>query len=274
MKLDNPKVVYRESDDTWILKGYGTKLVLVDKCLECGKPFLAEPKQIKLGIGKYCSFKCAKTGINHPMWGKHHTKEHRKNISNSLSGEKHPNYGKFNEDHPSWKGGVKEKNIPLHDTYAHQINYAEEVRETEEGYLEVRCATCTKWFMPTRNAVRSRIKALNGKMRGESRLYCSEPCKKSCSIYYQKKYPKGHKPDYSREVQPELRELVLERDDYTCIRCGSKERPECHHLDGILYEPLLSADMDECITVCHECHKEIHKEKGCTLQDMKCAEQK
>lgn len=36
----------------------------------------------------------------------------------------------------NWKGGVCKKNIPLYETYAHQISYAEEVRKSKEGYLE------------------------------------------------------------------------------------------------------------------------------------------
>ncbi len=241
MKLDNPKVEYRKSDSTWQIKGNGSKLIYVDACLECGEPFLAEPRQIKLGNGKFCSFKCSNMGRNHPICG---------------------------PDHYNWRGGVTKKNIPLYDTFAHKIDFAEEVRKTKEGYLEVRCATCNKWFMPTRNAVKSRLQVLNGTMGGGSKLYCSEECKKVCPIHNQQKWPKGHKPYYNREVQLELRKLVLERDNYICIKCGSKERLECHHLDGILYEPLLSADMDECITVCHKCHKEIHKELGCRGIDM------
>ena len=31
-----------------------------------------------------------------------------------------------------------------------------------------------------------------------------------------------------------------------------------------------SADIDKCITVCKECHKEIHQKENCGYNDMKC----
>jgi len=48
----------------------------------------------------------------------------------------------------------------------------------------------------------------------ESRFYCSESCKQECSIYNRRKWPKGFKIATSREVQPELRQIVLKRDNY------------------------------------------------------------
>jgi hypothetical protein len=76
---------------------------------------------------------------------------------------------------------------------------------------------------------------------GEGRLYCSEACKQACPIYKQLLYPKGFKAATSREVQPELRQMVLARDNYICQRCD-KTKDElseegialhCHHLEGI-----------------------------------------
>lgn len=110
---------------------------------------------------------------------------------------------------------------------------------------------------------------------GESRLYCSQSCKDNCPTYNQQLYPKDHKPATSREVQPELRQLVFERDNYICQKCNThRDNLEvgihCHHKEGILWEPLQSADMDICITLCEDCHKEVHKKDGCGYYDMKC----
>ena len=44
----------------------------------------------------------------------------------------------------------------------------------------------------------------------------------------------------------------------------------CHHKEGILWEPIESADIDMCITYCKTCHKLVHQIEGCGYQDMKC----
>ena len=78
-----------------------------------------------------------------------------------------------------------------------------------------------------------------------------------------------------REVQPELRQIVFERDEYTCIKCGKYQDDldvplHCHHIEGIVQNPIMSADIDMCVTVCKICHDEIHQEDGCGYNDMKC----
>jgi hypothetical protein len=196
-------------------------------------------------------------------------------LGKSTKGYNYPNRKK--ENHPNWKGGYHSKGIPSYDTYAHRISYAEQVRRNEEdkNILEVRCAYCNKWYIPTLKSVRNRIDALKGSSTGEKRLYCSMSCKRECPIYYQMKFPKGHKKESSREVQPELRQIVFERDNWECKKCGSVESLHCHHIEGIELNPIESADIDNCITLCKECHKEIHSQEGCKRSDYrkkKCKE--
>jgi 5-methylcytosine-specific restriction endonuclease McrA len=72
--------------------------------------------------------------------------------------------------------------------------------------------------------------------------------------------------------------MVLARDNYTCQRCGKTKDKlseegialHCHHLEGILWEPLESADMDQCITYCQSCHVKTHQTPDCGYHDMKC----
>jgi len=81
--------------------------------------------------------------------------------------------------------------------------------------------------------------------------------------------------ELNREVQPELRQMVFERDNYTCQKCGVHKNDlscglNCHHIEGIRWSPLESADVNQCITVCVECHKKIHQIPGCGYYEMKC----
>jgi len=238
----------------------------------------------------------AKQKLRNVKLGKKLTEEHIKNMSEANKGEKSAWYGKYHTEktrklqsesrkkylaeHPEASqkgknkdGGYFSKNIPKYDTYAHQISYAEQVRRNIEDQvvLEVKCTYCGKWFVPTVSNISSRINALNGKTSGENRLYCSNQCKHECPIFNKVKYSAeetGHN-QYAREVQPELRQMVFERDNWTCS-CGSTESLHCHHREGPRWEPLESADIDMCITKCKNCHHEIHKKEGCGYQDMKC----
>ena len=142
-----------------------------------------------------------------------------------------------------------------------------EFKEGDNGVLLVKCKYCNKWFSPTNSEADSYI-------RNGFSLYCSNGCKKSCPTYGVVKYEKGFRQNTSREVQPELRKLVLERDNWTCQKCGANKNNDitvtlhCHHIDPVKNNPIESADMDNCVTLCKACHKEVHKQKGCRYSDL------
>lgn len=137
------------------------------------------------------------------------------------------------------------------------------------GDIHCKCAYCKEYFKPTRKQLGSRVNSLKGNRLGESRLYCSVKCKDLCPIYNQRIYTKGNKPYKSRPDQPELKDLVLERDNNQCQRCGSNDNLHCHHITGIEINPVESADIDNCITLCHTCHSKIHSDDGCGYIDMR-----
>lgn len=249
-------------------------------------------------------------GKNNPFYGKHHTEENKIKFSESNKGKIAWNKGipRTKEEkekisittkeamkapeireilkrkpilsknkHPNWSGGYYSKGIPLYNTYASRIEYAEKCRRNlkDKNILEVKCAYCGKWYIPTITQVYERIRSLEGTNYGEQRLYCSDKCKYECPIYHQILYAKDYKVETSREVQPELRQMRFKIDNYTCKKCGKHQDDldvalNCHHLEGIRWEPLESADIDKCITVCKNCHKIIHKKDNCSYVDMQC----
>ena len=156
-----------------------------------------------------------------------------------------------------------------YDLYADRLLGVECRRNKEDkNILEVKCMYCGKWYIPTLKSVKSKIQAINGKGNGECNLYCSDECKKACPTYNQKKYPKDFKLNTSREVQPALRKLVLKRDNYTCQKCNAKDKElHCHHYEGIEVNPIESADIDNCITLCIDCHHETHSKDKCGMKD-------
>ena len=65
-------------------------------------------------------------------------------------------------------------------------------------------------------------------------------------------------------------DMVFAIDNYTCQKCGSTKSLHCHHLTGLRQNPLESADLDNCITLCKKCHKWAHTQKGCTYLELQC----
>ena len=263
-----------------IRKGVNQYYKYVDECKSCGEPFLAQ----KTSKGLFCSRECLdafQKKENHPLFGKKQSEDQRNKHSEWMK-ENNPAYkdevrikmskSKKGELHSQWKGGYKDRNLVYYNTYAQQLSWCENIRRNRENkdILEVKCAYCGKWYIPSLSSVRSRIRCINGEFSGERRLYCSTECKKECPIYNQKKWPKGFKQATSREVQPKLRQLVFERDNYTCVKCGIQKSLHCHHIEGIRWESLESADIDKCITLCKTCHKKVHKIEGCKTVDMRC----
>jgi 5-methylcytosine-specific restriction endonuclease McrA/ribosomal protein L37AE/L43A len=291
------KLHYNKDKGKWYNKD-GAAYTYGESCKQCGEPFLKRD-----GKGLFCCRSCSKMGSNNPIYGKHHTEEARRKISENSAikgGELHPMYGKHHTEEAKrkigesskgsknnlWKGGVTKKNIPLYDTYASQIEWIDEVRRCPENedIMEVRCTYCGKWFIPKRWGLLRRIQYLKGNISGENRLYCSERCKSVCPLY-RKKPETLMREDavrsgrlswlkMSREVQHELREMVLERDNHTCRKCGSKDKPlHCHHIEPVAINPIESADMDNCITLCIDCHREAHSKDGCRYGQLRICEE-
>lgn len=156
----------------------------------------------------------------------------------------------------NWKGGVIKKNIPLYDTYAHQIEYAEHVRRSKDNVniLEVKCGKCKKWYIPELRNVKHRIESLNGKTNGENRFYCSKKCKQQCSIFWKRNYQIGHpKSEENRPYQQEWSKMVCKRENYTCEICGEYGNI-AHHEIPVKIQPLFQADVDNGICLCENCH--------------------
>lgn len=173
-------------------------------------------------------------------------------------------------NHPNWKGGVTKKGLALFDTYAGQINFCESVRRDpdNQSILQVKCAYCGKWFTPLIHAVQNRIRGLE--KLDDHRFYCSDGCRSECPIFRKYKYPSGFRKNTSREVVPELRQIVFQRDGYKCQMCWAESNLHCHHIKGYAQNKMLGNDPDNCITLCKTCHQKIHKRDGCKGKDLGC----
>lgn len=175
----------------------------------------------------------------------------------------------------NYKGGVTKLNLPLFSTYASQLERYQPVYKIEHINLEllgVECTHCSKIFVPNKKAVQHRIAALNGKQKGEAHMYCSDECKQTCPIYRQILWPKTYQPyKVTRPNQSVWSNLIKERDNHTCQKCGISDGIMiAHHIDPVINNPIESLDLDNGLTLCKKCHKHVHNQTGCTTEELKC----
>jgi hypothetical protein len=174
---------------------------------------------------------------------------------------------------------IVENDIVPFSVYGERLTTYDNARLVEyNGFevVEVPCAYCGKFFRPSRQQVFSRLYAINNIKKGECRFYCSDYCKSACPTFKKHNWAQGQAPATSREVQPELRQMVLERDNWTCQygNCGKTVHDaelHCHHFEGIWLNPIESADLDMCITFCKKHHILVHKQRDCRYFELSCA---
>jgi 5-methylcytosine-specific restriction endonuclease McrA len=226
-----------------------------DTCLGCGEPYLGQLNT------KFCDHKYAQHGKNNSMFGKKKPEWSKKMMGNKFGS----------------KGGYASNNIPMYDTYAHQLEpYGEQCRRNidDPNILEVKCIYCGKWHIPKRIDVRNRINSIND--IGGNRFYCSPGCKILCPIFNQLKYPKSYR--YNKEYrlhQRELKDRTFNKDNGVCQKCGidvTLKTSICHHEIPVAINGLLSLDDDNAWTLCISCHKHVHNLPRCSyIEIRKCA---
>ena len=118
------------------------------------------------------------------------------------------------------------------------------------------------------SSVKNRVNAINGTHHGEAHLYCSTECKEACPIY-NAKYNSVSKNSRDDFRFPEWSNAVKERDRYVCQKCGNKENLYAHHILPIATHPQLADDVNNGITLCKECHSEVHQLEGCRYNQLR-----
>ena len=70
---------------------------------------------------------------------------------------------------------------------------------------------------------------------------------------------KGGIRDYSQTFRKKLRNLIKERDNWTCQACGLKTKNTyklcVHHID----EDIKNDNLDNLVTLCRSCHTRLHR---------------
>jgi 5-methylcytosine-specific restriction endonuclease McrA len=241
----------------------GVRTGVEAQCKECRKAYFDSRKEQKalydaayrevnkerLTVGRQDYFDSRK-GVK-----KEYDKERRETLKHSITEQKKA-YGKGPANFSK---------------YASRLSVAESASETETGLLQAACANCGTRFLPSVNSVVARISSLGGKTKGECRLYCSDECKSSCSVFGRRPgrykdplYNPFAPKDNTRPLQPELRQMALDLYGHKCERCGDTDKPLiAHHIDPVKCNPVESADLDNMVILCEDCHELSHKLPGC-----------
>lgn len=263
------------------LKNGSSSYIHKDHCSRCNEPYLTSKSRPSLFCGKSCSFKGQKRWL-----GKKHSDITKQKMSKSAfkrseSEEYSKKLSEAQRGHKShsWKGGVSKLNLPLYDTYAHQL-WTEETRPVFKNslkLLEVKCTKCEDWITPTISEVQNRMKFLSNKITSECRFYCSDKCKTGCSIYGQILFPKGFKKEVNKEYTRHELSIwsgeVLKRANYKCEYCG-KNATDAHHIRPKKLEPFFALDPDYGVACCEKCHYDYAHLDECstgTLAMRKCS---
>lgn len=131
------------------------------------------------------------------------------------------------ENNPKWTGGVREKN----------------------------CQHCGKLFKCDRRRAISLF---------EQQKFCSKACADVGGFRYtgneNTKWKDGP-VKRSGTSQQRFRKLVLQRDGKVCRQCGSSDNLHAHHVLPFKDAPALRWDIDNGITLCFQCHSNLHQLK-------------
>jgi hypothetical protein len=169
------------------------------------------------------------------------------------------------------------------ESYATRLTVLEDPKKDLNNLLIVTCAYigCQNEFTPNNGQVRQRLKALEGKLsdNSENRIYCSQECKDACSVYRVRVsnairndlIAAGHLKIMKREVSQEFRTLAFQIRGMICERCGESHYLHVHHIEGVKESPGQQFDIENVRIYCKDCHKEVHKQPGCSYQDYSCS---
>lgn len=104
-------------------------------------------------------------------------------------------------------------------------------------------------------------KIFNIKLMNKLSVYCSYECQEECPQYNENEcfeYTDGfdENENTEREVLTVLRKEVFARDGWTCQVCGGTLGLHCHVKKH--YDSKGLVDIDECVTLCSICHRNLH----------------
>ena len=165
--------------------------------------------------------------------GKKHSEKTRKKISASLKGNNNPNFGK--KISREQKEKISKANIGN--------QYAKGYKHSEEGKKKMRKPKKNTEKMGRYERTKEMREKLSLARKGEkSQNWKGGITMKNALIRCSGKYRSWKK-------------AVLQRDNYTCQKCQSKEKLHVDHIKQFVRYPLLRFNISNGRTLCEKCHR-------------------
>ncbi len=162
--------------------------MITKECIRCGKKFCVKP--YRKNKARFCSIKCssignAKKGEYNPFYGKHHTKETCKKISERQKGKSHSEETKQKMSKTrKGKHHTKETRQKISDAQRGIKNHS-----WKGGDIKIICKVCGK----EKTFAISEVKRNYGKF-----------CSLRCSAIFRMRHQKTHNTDIERLIEDEL----------------------------------------------------------------------
>ena len=112
-------------------------------------------------------------------------------------------------------------------------------KKVREQKQEKVCMSCGNTFIPAKHS-------------GDRQKYCSKTCFRR-EMWEKHGFENRSSSDYNR-----IRKHILKEHDRTCILCGSKKKPQVHHLDNSRDDGDMNNSYDNLTVLCRKCHYSIH----------------
>jgi len=226
-------------------------------------------------------------GKNNPFYGKKHSEETKKKISDSSKGRVPWNKGKIgiytkevimkiiegnkkkifsketrkkiSESNKLTISKIKNK-YPLF-LKIEKIRYNPDKPKEKEIQVHCKNHLCKNskeqngWFTPTKIQLSERIRQLESiDGNGGSYFYCSDECKNECPLFNLKGDPlKENEKSFTESEYQIFRKHVLKRDNYKCQYCG-EQAEHIHHERPQKLESFFALDPDFAWSCCEKCH--------------------
>lgn len=216
--------------DPDILKPKSGKRVVAN-CDNCGRERII----FKFSYAKLCR-SCSKSGKNHPLWGTHHTEEHKMKISVSMPdnrGENNPRYGKHL---------TKETKQKMSDTHTH-------MNQDIEIYTKI-CLNCGEEFSVYL-------------YEKETRKFCCHNCYVVYSVGENSSGWKGGISfiKYCKLFNTSFKQKIRDKYHNKCFLCGrtkkeNKQDLSVHHVN--YNKDCLCGLACEFVPLCRSCHSKTN----------------
>jgi HNH endonuclease len=143
--------------------------------------------------------------------------------------------------------------------------YSVKMKSTTQIAEEAGCSSKIVSLWLSRHGIEARG---TGSTPGHQRNSSLE-CRQAVSLKRRGKYvgednPNWHggiqlrDPDRGRYPYKVWTKSVKDRDGWKCTKCGETDRLHSHHIKSWRYHPELRYDVQNGVTLCHECHEKEH----------------